>query len=69
MNAAIPHVARKIKAITAAPPSTGTTARANGDRSLGGVTGEPGTVPARSGEGVGTAPSLAAGWSQSTGST
>ena len=43
--AATPHVARKISAMTAMPPSTGTTARASGERSRGGVTGEPGTVP------------------------
>ena len=33
MNAAMPHVARRISAITATPPSTGTTARASGERS------------------------------------
>ena len=29
----MPHVARKMSPITAAPPSTGTTARASGERS------------------------------------
>ena len=72
----MPHVARKISAMTAMPPSTGTTARASGERSRGGVTGEPGTgrppVPVPRPvleEVVGTASILAAGWSQSSGST
>ena len=38
------HVATKISPMTRIPPTTGTTARANGERSRGGRTGEPGTI-------------------------